>query len=104
MMTVDQIKELIESKIPNCQAIVEDPMNDGVHLKATIISDEFTGKSRVQQHRIVYSALGDAFSGPLHALQMITKTPTEQKKDKSMNDALKARIDEMIQKDYGGWR
>lgn len=75
MMTIQEIKELIERTIPNSTAIVEDPMNDGVHLKATIISQEFEGKNRIQQHRLVYAALGDAFSGPLHALQMITKTP-----------------------------
>ncbi len=77
MLTTQKIAEMIESHLPNAQVTIEDPQNDGVHLRAIIISEDFEGKSRLQRHRAVYAALGDVFQGPLHALQMITKTPSE---------------------------
>ncbi len=72
-MDTAQVKELIEQGMPDATVVVEDPLNDGTHLKATVTSPSFAGKSRIAQHRMVYAALGDAFNGPLHALQLITK-------------------------------
>lgn len=80
MVKTADIARLIESGMPDAQVLVEDPMNDGTHLRARIISPSFAGKSRIQQHRMVYAALGDAFSGPLHALQLTTLTPDEAAK------------------------
>jgi acid stress-induced BolA-like protein IbaG/YrbA len=78
MLTTQQIAEMIENHLPNAQVTIEDPQNDGVHLRAIIISEEFTEMSRIQRHRAVYKALGDVFEGgDLHALQMVTKTPAE---------------------------
>jgi acid stress-induced BolA-like protein IbaG/YrbA len=76
-LTTEQIKEMIQNHLPNAEVRIEDPQNDGVHLRAVIISEDFEGQSRLQRHRTVYAALGDVFQGPLHALQMITKTPKE---------------------------
>lgn len=73
MIDPQKIAEMIKKGLPDADVIVEDPFNDQTHLKATIISPSFTGKNRIAQHRMVYAALGDAFDGPLHALQITTK-------------------------------
>ncbi len=75
MNLTEQIKQQIEAALPEAQVSVEDPNNDGTHLQATIISSSFEGKNRIEQHRMVYAALGDAFSTNLHALQISTKIP-----------------------------
>ena len=75
MIDPKQVEKLIKDGLPDADVLVEDPFNDQTHLKATITSPSFTGKSRIAQHRLVYAALGNAFDGPLHALQIITKEP-----------------------------
>ena len=45
------------------------------HYEATIVSEAFTGKSRIEQHQMVYAALGDLMTGPVHALALNTYTP-----------------------------
>ena len=77
MIDPNQVAAMIRAGMPEADVLVEDPFQDGTHLKATVISPQFAGQSRVAQHRMVYAALGDAFSGPLHALQLITKAPAE---------------------------
>lgn len=49
--------------------------DDGTHFEATIVSPEFVGKSMVQQHQLVYAALGDRMRAEIHALSMRTLTP-----------------------------
>lgn len=71
------VEKLIQDGLPEATVKVEDPLNDGTHLKATVICPSFRGKNRVQQHRLVYQALGNAFDGPLHALQLTTLAPEE---------------------------
>jgi stress-induced morphogen len=73
MMTAQQIQQLIEQGLPTAKVVVEDPMNDNTHFRAVVVCPEFAGKSMVAQHRMVYAALGNAFSGPLHALQLTTR-------------------------------
>jgi len=75
MIDPKQVEALIKTHMPEASVVVEDPFNDQTHLKATVISPAFKGKTRIAQHRMVYAALGDAFDGPLHALQLITKEP-----------------------------
>lgn len=77
MHITEQVKTLLQAHMPDAQIVVEDPMADGTHLRAIIVSPRFAGQSRVARHRAVYAALGDAFSGPLHALQIVTRTPEE---------------------------
>lgn len=79
-MTPEEIQKTISTAMPNADVKILDPMNDGVHLSAVIISADFEGQNRIARHRMVYAALGDAFSGPIHALQMRTLTPEEAKK------------------------
>ena len=81
MHITDQIKALIQNQLREAQVLVEDPMTDAMHLRAVIVSPRFEGLNRVDRHREIYKALGDAFSGPLHALQIITRTPEEMGKN-----------------------
>lgn len=68
-----EIRSRIRETLPDATVTVHDP--DGAHLSATIISASFAGLSRIQQHRLIYQALGDAFETDLHALQLTTRTP-----------------------------
>jgi acid stress-induced BolA-like protein IbaG/YrbA len=70
-----QIEEIILGAIPNAQVMVRDPMNDGAHFEATVISESFVGMSLVNQHRQVMQPLKNAFAGDLHALALKTYTP-----------------------------
>jgi len=73
MITAEKIQDMIEAALPTATVLVEDPMNDQTHFRATVTSPDFEGKSMVEQHRMVYAALGNAFDGPLHALQLTTR-------------------------------
>ena len=70
-----QIEEIILAAVPDAQVIVRDPMNDGAHLEAAVISESFVGMPLVAQHRQVMQSLKDAFTGDLHALALKTYTP-----------------------------
>ena len=78
-MTITELKSTLEAGMPGATVEILDPMNDGVHLGARIVWDAFEGKNRLARHRLVYSALGNAFDGPLHALQLTTLAPNEVK-------------------------
>ncbi len=73
-MTPDQIKQFIESGLP-CEHV--EVSGDGQHFEAIIVSAEFRGKSKVQQHQLVYRALGSRMREEIHALSMQTGTPEE---------------------------
>jgi acid stress-induced BolA-like protein IbaG/YrbA len=73
-MQPEQIAKLIEAGLPGSMAMVE---GDGTHFSAVIVSGEFAGKSPVQQHRIVYRALGERMGRDIHALSMQTFTPEQ---------------------------
>lgn len=75
MISATEIAEKIKASMPEADVKVMDPMNDGTHLEAVITSPAFSGKNRIEQHRMVYAALGDAFSTNLHALKLTTHTP-----------------------------
>jgi stress-induced morphogen len=75
MMTTEQIERLILAGLPDAQVEVRDPMNDRTHFEALVLSPSFAGKTRIQQHKMVYAALGDSFDGPLHALALKTGVP-----------------------------
>ena len=75
MFTPERIQQLIEAGIPECTAVVENPMNDGVHFQARVTSSAFVGLSRVKQHQLVYGALGDHMREDIHALALRTYTP-----------------------------
>ena len=74
MVTPEDIKGWIEQGIPDCRVEIN---GDGQHFYAVIVSPEFTGKNRVQQHQLVYKALGDRMKAEIHALSMQTMSPEE---------------------------
>jgi acid stress-induced BolA-like protein IbaG/YrbA len=74
MVTPDQIKSYITDRLA-CDHV--EVAGDGQHFEAVIVSAEFRGKSRVQQHQVVYRALGDRMREEIHALSMRTFTPEE---------------------------
>lgn len=75
MFSADRIREILEAQLPACRAIVLDPANDGVHFQAEVTSSAFAGKSLIQQHQLVYGALGEHMRSDIHALQLKTYTP-----------------------------
>lgn len=75
MVDPKEIHRLILEALPGAEVEVLDPMNDGDHLQATVVSDKFAGLTLVKQHKLVMDALREPLQGRLHALQLKTKTP-----------------------------
>lgn len=71
------IERMIREAIPDAQVKLEDLRGDGDHYAATVISATFKGKTRVQQHQIVYQALRGRMGNELHALALQTGVPAE---------------------------
>lgn len=74
-MDANQIETLIKEALPDAQVDIRDLAGDGDHYAANVISESFRGKSRVQQHQMVYEALKGNMGGELHALALQTKAP-----------------------------
>ena len=74
-MDASEIERRIKAAIPDAQIAIRDLAGDGDHYAATVISEQFRGKSRVQQHQIVYAALQGDMGGALHALALQTSAP-----------------------------
>lgn len=74
-MAASEIEALIRAALPDATVTVEDLAGDGDHYAATVISEAFRGKSRVQQHQIVYAALRGRMGDALHALALQTAPP-----------------------------
>ena len=74
-MLASDIERLIKAGVPDAQVTIRDLAGDGDHYSATVISESFRGKSRVQQHQIVYDALKAEMGGKLHALALQTGVP-----------------------------
>ena len=74
-MSPAEIEALIRAAIPDAQVTIEDLAGDGDHYAATVVSEAFRGKSRVQQHQLVYAALQGRMGGVLHALALQTSAP-----------------------------
>ena len=74
-MDADLIKDLILEGIPDCEVTISDLRGDGDHYAAHVISSAFAGKSRIQQHQMVYAALKGKMGNDLHALAIQTSTP-----------------------------
>lgn len=75
-MTLEEIKQRIEAAVPNSTAYVLDPMNDGQHLQAFVVSPVFEGMPTFKQQQMVMAAIKDIFS-VVHALGLKTFTPTK---------------------------
>ncbi|MFQ5534389.1 MAG: BolA family protein [Sphingomonadales bacterium] len=74
-MDREEIERLIKSALPDATVTIEDLAGDGDHYAARVISAAFAGKSRVQQHQLVYKALRGNMGDALHALALQTQTP-----------------------------
>ena len=74
MVTPEQVKSYIEQGL-DCESVRVD--GDGRHFEAVIVSAEFRGKNKVQQHQLVYRALGDRMREEVHALSMQTFAPED---------------------------
>ncbi len=74
-MDQNEIVRLIKKKLPDADVSIRDLAGDGDHYAATIVSEAFRGKTRVQQHQLVYEALEGNMGGTLHALALQTSAP-----------------------------
>jgi len=74
-MDASEIERLIKLRVPDAEVTIRDLAGDGDHYAATVLAESFRGKSRVQQHQIVYEALKAEMVGKLHALALQTGTP-----------------------------
>ncbi|WP_375290974.1 BolA/IbaG family iron-sulfur metabolism protein [Qipengyuania sp.] len=75
-MPAQEIESLIADALPGAVVTIRDLAGDGDHYAAHVVAPQFAGKSRVQQHKLVYEALGGRMGGELHALQVTTEVPT----------------------------
>ncbi len=71
-MTPEIIKEKIIQSIPDANVVVEDLAGDQKHFGVDVVSSEFKGKSTIEQHQMIYKALGDALKEQIHALRIKT--------------------------------
>ena len=76
-MTPAEIESLIKAGIPDAQVNIEDLRGDGDHYAAYVVSPAFKGKTRVQQHQMVYQALQGRMGEQLHALALQTSAPSD---------------------------
>ena len=74
-MDAQSIESLIRQALPDAEVEIRDLAGDGDHYSATIVSAAFRGKTRVQQHQMVYQALQGRMGGELHALALQTSAP-----------------------------
>ncbi|WP_135079785.1 BolA family transcriptional regulator [Terasakiella sp. SH-1] len=74
-MEAHEIESMIREALPDAEIRIEDLRGDGDHYAAYVISPSFEGKSRVQQHQMIYAALQGKMGGDLHALALQTSTP-----------------------------
>ena len=74
-MEATEIERRIKEALPDASIEIRDLAGDGDHWAATVISEQFRGKSRVQQHQLVYAALKGDMGGSLHALALQTSAP-----------------------------
>lgn len=77
-MDASEIERLIKTKLPDAQVTIRDLAGDGDHYAAEVVSEAFRGKSRVQQHQMVYEALQGNMGEALHALALQTSAPNAQ--------------------------
>ena len=77
MVTPESIEQSIRAGLA-CERV--EVVGDGQHFQAVVVSGQFTGKSRIQRHQLVYAALGERMREEIHALSMRTLTPEEWKR------------------------
>jgi stress-induced morphogen len=76
-MDPKEIEQMIEQALPGARVEVKDYTGGGDHFEALVVSPAFEGKTLVERHQLVYSALGDAMRVRVHALTLKTLTPSQ---------------------------
>jgi stress-induced morphogen len=76
-MKAEDIVRLIQDALPDAQIKIQDTMGDRDHYAIEVVSKAFQGKTKVQQHQMVYQALGGRMGGELHALSVKTHPPQD---------------------------
>ena len=74
-MSAREIEGMIKTALPDARVVIRELAADGDHYAAEVVSEQFRGKSRVQQHQMVYEALKGNMGGALHALALQTSAP-----------------------------
>ena len=77
-MSVETLRQHLVEAFPDAEIAIEDLAGDGDHYRARIVSDAFSGLSRVRQHQMVYAALKGQMGGELHALALETSAPAKE--------------------------
>ena len=72
-MDLKEIEKLIKDAMPEATVVIQDLAGDGNHYSATITSSQFSGKSKIEQHKMVYNSLKGKMGNELHALAIKTK-------------------------------
>jgi stress-induced morphogen len=86
MPSAEDISQRIEAAIPGARAEVEDYTGGGDHFRASVTAAAFAGRSRIEQHRLVYQIFGAEIGGPIHALSLKTQTPQQSITDVPAED------------------
>ena len=73
-LSKEDLEKYIKNSIPDSTIIIEDLRGDGDHYSATVISKSFKGKTKIEQHKMVYNSLKGKMGNELHALMLKTKT------------------------------
>jgi len=71
-MNIKDIENLLKKRIPDAKIVIKDLVGDNNHFSAEITSKEFNGKTRLEQHKMVYNALSEELKEELHALSIKT--------------------------------
>ncbi len=80
MMNPEEIESILNQHFPNSEIAVQDLTGTRDHFQALIVSEAFASKTMIQQHQMVYQALGDLMKEAIHALALKTYTPEQWKK------------------------
>ena len=88
MPSAEDLKQRIEASIPGARAEVEDYTGGGDHFRATVTASAFAGRSRIEQHRLVYEVFGAEIGGPIHALSLKTQVPQQAETESAAAEAI----------------
>tara|TARA_B100000029_G_scaffold497886_1_gene565983 strand:- start:459 stop:704 length:246 start_codon:yes stop_codon:yes gene_type:complete len=80
-MTENKIKKILKDKLEDSEIFLQDMTGEKNHFNLIIISNQFEGLSLIEQHKIIYNALGDMITNEIHALQLKTLTWEQWKKE-----------------------
>ncbi len=73
MIAPDRVRALLLAALPGAEVDVQDTTGTQDHFEATVVAPQFAGKSRIEQHQMVYRALGDSMKADIHALALTTR-------------------------------